>query len=403
MAIAHQESTSTGSGRDSLAGIKVIDVDTHLSEPYTLWTARAPAKWKERVPQVKTVDDKRQWVIDANTVMGPVSAVSVVQPGGEKSRGIEFFKWALEDVHAGSYDVKPRLEFMDGEGIWAQILYPNLLGFGGQRAASFDPELRLICTQIYNDAMAEFQEQSGGRLYGMALMPWWDVELAVQETIRCQKMGIKGINTNSSPQDHGIADLGQPYWNPLWEVCSDLRMPINFHIGNSSESMDFFGKACWPSQSDDRKLALGSTMLFLHNAQVFANIIYSGILERYPNLKFVSVESGVGWMPFLLEALDYELDEAAPKSKALLSMKPSEYFRRQIYACFWFEQRGFRAALDAVGINNIMFETDFPHPTCLYPDALEHVAHTLEGLTFEDKRKLLSANASRVYSISLPA
>jgi uncharacterized protein len=173
MASVHQ--TSTGSARDSIAGIKVIDVDTHLSEPYMLWTDRASAKWKERVPQVKTVDNKRQWVIDGKTVMGPVSAVSVVRPDGDKARGIEFFRWSLEDVHAGSYDVKPRLEFMDSEGIWAQILYPNLLGFGGQRAATFDPELRLVCTQIYNDAMAEFQQQSGGRLYGMALMPWWDV------------------------------------------------------------------------------------------------------------------------------------------------------------------------------------------------------------------------------------
>lgn len=103
-------------------------------------------------------------------------------------------------------------------------------------------------------------------------------------------------------------------------------------------------------------------------------------------------------MPFLLEALDYELEGAAPKSKSLLSMKPSDYFRRQIYACFWFQQRAC-AALDALGVDNIMFETDFPHPTCLYPNALEHVARTLEGLTFEDKRKLLGGTASKVYSI----
>ncbi|HEY2484427.1 MAG TPA: amidohydrolase family protein [Candidatus Binataceae bacterium] len=397
MATAHQE--SPGLGRESLAGIKVIDVDTHLSEPYTLWTKRAPAKWKERVPQVKTVDNKRQWVIGGTTVLGPVAAISVVKPEGEKSRGIEFFQYALEDVHAGSYDVKARLQFMDGEGIWAQILYPNLLGFGAQRAATVDPELRLVCIQIYNEAMAEFQEESGGRLYGMAYMPWWDVGQAVKETERCHKMGMKGINTNSSPQDHGLPDLGQSYWNPLWEICSDLRMPINFHIGSSTEANDFYGKSSWSSQSADRKLALGSTMLFMHNAQVFANLIYSGILERYPKLNFVSVESGVGWMPFLLEALDYELEEAAPNSKSLLSMKPSDYFRRQIYACFWFERRGFRAALDALGVDNIMFETDFPHPTCLYPNALEHVARTLEGLTFEDKRKLLGATASKLYSI----
>lgn len=135
MATAPQ--ASSASDRDTLAGIKVIDVDTHLSEPYTLWTERAPAKWKERVPQVKTVDNKRQWVIDRTRVMGPVAAISVVKPEGEKSRGIEFFGYALEDVHAGSYDVKARLQFMDGEGIWAQILYPNLLGFGRAAGSHF--------------------------------------------------------------------------------------------------------------------------------------------------------------------------------------------------------------------------------------------------------------------------
>ncbi len=235
----------------------------------------------------------------------------------------------------------------------------------------------------------------------MALMPWWDVELAVKETRRCHAMGLKGINTNSSPQDHKIPDLGQRYWDPLWEVCSELSMPVNFHIGSSTEGMDWYGKASWPCQSEEQKLALGSTMLFMHNAQVFANIIYCGLLERFPKLNFVSVESGVGWMPFLLEALDYELDEAAPHARDFLTMRPSEYFKRQIYACFWFEQKGFRAALDIIGPDNIMFETDFPHPTCLYPKALEHVADTLKGLDFDTRRKLLSANAARVYSIPL--
>jgi len=400
MAAAIQESR-TGSGRDALAGIKVIDVDTHLTEPYDLWSARAPARWKDRVPQVKQIGGRPQWVIDGDTVMRFASPSSVVRTGGDKSRGIEFMKWQIEEVHPGSYDVKARLAFMDSEGIYAQILYPNLLGFGGQRAASLDPELRLVCTQIFNDAMADIQRESGGRIFPMALMPWWDVELAVKETRRCHAMGLKGINTNSSPQDHKIPDLGQRYWDPLWEVCSEFSMPVNFHIGSSTEGMDWYGKASWPCQTEEQKLALGSTMLFMHNAQVFANIIYCGLLERFPKLNFVSVESGVGWMPFLLEALDYELDEAAPHARDFLTMRPSEYFKRQIYACFWFEQKGFRAALDIIGPDNIMFETDFPHPTCLYPKALEHVADTLKGLDFDTRRKLLSANAARVYSIPL--
>jgi uncharacterized protein len=349
------------------------------------------------VPQIKEINGKRQWVIDRDTVMGYANASSMVRTDGVKSQGIEFFKWQLEDVHPGSYNLKPRVSFMESEGNLRAD--PNLLGFGGQRVASFDSELRLVCTQIFNDAMAEMQRESGNRIFGMALMPWWDVELAVKETRRRHSMGMKGINTNSGPQDHKVPDLGQRYWDPLREVCSELSMPIIFHIGSSSEGMDWYGKASWPCQTEEQKLALGSTMLSMHNAQVFANIIYCGLLERFPKLRFVSVESGVGWMPFLLEALDYELDEAAPHAKDLLTMRPSEYFRRRIYACLWFERKGFRAALDMIGPDNIMFETGFPHPTCLYPNALEHVALTLEGLDFDTKRRLLSANAARVYSI----
>ncbi len=115
---------------------------------------------------------KRQWVIDRNTVMGYANTSSVVRTDGVKSQGIEFFKWQLEDVHPGSYNVKSRVAFMDSEGIYAQILYPNLLGFGSQRAASFDAELRLVCTQIFNDAMAEIQRESGNGIFPMALMPW---------------------------------------------------------------------------------------------------------------------------------------------------------------------------------------------------------------------------------------
>jgi predicted TIM-barrel fold metal-dependent hydrolase len=399
MPTAQQESASAGAGRDSLAGIKVIDVDTHLTEPHDMWTSRAPAKWKERVPQVKMIDGKRQWVIDGDHPMAIANPSSVVRPDGAKARGIEFLKWEIEEVHPGSYDVKSRLAFMDGEGIWAQIIYPNLLGFGGLRAATLDPELRVLCTQIFNDAMAEVQQQSGNRIFPMALMPWWDMDATIKEVRRCHAMGLKGINTNSSPHDHKVPDLGEPHWDPLWEICSDLNLPINFHIGSSTEGIDWFGKAPWPSQSVDRRIALGSTMLFMHNAQIFANIIYSGLLERFPKLKFVSVESGVGWMPFLLETLDYELEEAAPRAKKILKMKPSEYFKRNVYSCFWFEDEGLHNAIRAVGVDNIMFETDFPHPTCLYPNALERVAHTLEGLSNEAKRKLLSGNAARVYSI----
>jgi uncharacterized protein len=120
-----------------------------------------------------------------------------------------------------------------------------------------------------------------------------------------------------------------------------------------------------------------------------------------PIVAIVSVESGVGWMPFLFEALDYELEEAAPDSKSLLSMRPSDYFQRQIYACFWFERRGFRAALDALGVDNIMFRDGFPPPNLPVSKCLGTRGADTGGLSFEDKRKLLGATASKVYSIPI--
>ena len=132
---------------------------------------------------------------------------------------------------------------------------------------------------------------------------------------------------------------------------------------------------------------------------MLSNIIFSGVLERFPKLKFASVESGVGWIPFVLEALDYQMEEEVPGASEILSMKPSEYFRRQIYACFWFERKGLPAALESLGPDNLMFESDFPHPTCLYPAPLSYPAQVLTGIDHGVLRKLMSGNAARVYSI----
>jgi predicted TIM-barrel fold metal-dependent hydrolase len=330
----------------------------------------------------------------------------VIRNDGSKARGVEFMEWHIDDAHRGAYDVDARLAMMDELGIWAHIVYPNsgIVGFGGSGLASVtDPELRLLCTTIYNDAMAELQEESGQRLFPMAMTPYWDIEAAVAEVRRAHALGLKGINTSSDPQNQGCPDLAERHWDPLWEVCSELGMPVNFHIGASETSSSWFGNSPWPSLDPERKLALGSSMMYLTNARVLANIIYAGILERHPSLHFVSVESGIGWLPFMLQALDYQLLETAPGSRSSLSLMPSEYFRRQIHACFWFEAQdaGLETLVESVGVDNVMFETDFPHPTCLYPESLDQAAPGLASLTPDVRTKVLSSNAAALYSVPL--
>jgi predicted TIM-barrel fold metal-dependent hydrolase len=390
-------------------GIKVIDIDSHLSEPLDLWTSRATPKYRDRVPQMRMLDGQWVWTIDRDRSMGVGSASSVIYRDGSKAAGIEFTDWQVDEVHPGCSRVKERLEFMDENGLWAQIVYPNVLGFAGQgrapmgapRREPVDADLRQVSTQIYNDAMAEMQAESGGRLLPMALLPWWDIDRAVLEAERCFAMGMRGVNINSDPQLHGMQDLSGEYWTPLWELCSDKGLPVNFHIGASESTMSWYGESPWPSLQPEEKLAVGGTMMFISNAKVILNLITSGVLERFPKLNFVSVESGIGWIPFILETLDYSLAESGARRLDKLSMTPFEYFRRQIYASFWFEGRDTAAAIRRVGVDNVMFETDFPHPVCLYPRPLEQVRSCLADLTAEERRKVLSANAARVYGIPL--
>jgi uncharacterized protein len=384
-----------------LEGIQVIDADTHLTEPHDLWTSRAPRQWADRVPQVREVKGRPMWTIDGE-VFGNAVGASVVLPDGSKTLGTDFMRLGIDEVHAGASSIEPRLAVMDALGIYAQIVYPNVVGFGGQRFADVvDPELKLLCATIFNDAMAEFQDSSGQRMFPMALLPWWDIDAAVAEVARAHSLGLRGVNTNADPQNEGYPDLADRHWDPVWEACADLGMPVNFHIGASATSMSWLGSMPWPSLDDERKLALGSLMVMISNFRTIGNLLLSGVLERHPELQIVSVESGLGWIPFLLEGLDYEIGECAPHIADHLALKPSDYFRRQVHICFWFERDGLQGALAMLGPDNILFETDFPHPTCLYPDPLTRAMQPLVDVDPAVRRKLLSTNAATLYRIPL--
>jgi predicted TIM-barrel fold metal-dependent hydrolase len=277
------------------------------------------------------------------------------------------------------------------------------VGIGGQNLAKAtqDPVLRRLCVELYNDAMAEMQEKSNLRLLPMPVMPAWSIEDCVLEAQRCADLGFRGVNMTSNPEDAGSSDLADRAWDPFWEVCADLHLPIHFHIGASQTSLTFYGKYFWPSLHENMKPAVGGSMLFLNNAGVIINSVYAGIFDRFPNLKMVSVESGIGWIPFILETMDYEIIENAPEQAAELSRKPSEYFEDHWYATFWFEQNGgdLQGLIDRVGENNVMFETDYPHPTCLYPNPLETVEERMGSLRPETRRKVLGENAAKLYRL----
>ena len=171
---------------------------------------------------------------------------------------------------------------------------------------------------------------------------------------------------------------------------------MHFHIGASVTAMGFYGRYPWASHPPSTRLAIGGTLLFIGNARVVVNVILAGMFDRYPDLKMVSVESGCGWIPFILEALDYEMEENAPGDLAKLSRKPSEYFRSNLYATYWFERNQGklpRAFRERSGEDSIMFATDFPHPTCLYPRPVERAQETMAALSPEVRGALAGQDA----------
>ena len=382
--------------------VRVVDADTHMTERHDLWTSRAPAKYKDRVPRVERIDGATQWVVERDVVLGRAGAGGVVDVDGKKGRSFEgLYEWELEQGHRAGWDLDARMELLDEIGIWAQIVFPGVVGLGGQNLGDLvtDIELRNLCLEIFNDANAETQTASGNRLLPMAILPAWDIDACVREVERAKSLGLRGVNLTSDPQDLGSPDLANRAWDPVWEACAGLEMPVHFHIGASLTTMNFFGNYPWESHDDDTKLAIGGALLFIGNARVVVNMICSGMFDRYPALKIVSVESGMGWVPFILEALDYEMDENAPEAKARMQLLPSEYFKRNLFATFWFEKQNVPALIASVGEDNVLFETDFPHPTCLYPKPLDTVAEKMSVLSPAVQRKVLGENAARLYRL----
>lgn len=373
--------------------IPIIDVDTHYNEPLDLWTSRAPDHLRDRVPRVEVIEGVQQWVIEKDTLVMPWPGVCVIRDDGSKFVGdVSLSKF--DEMHKAATDPRERLKWMDEHGIHAQVIYPNLVAFGIDAIIDNAKDLELVnfCATAWNDYMIEVQTIGNGRLFPQALIPVWDPELAVKEAIRCHEAGLTGLNVPSAPESHDLPSLSNPIYDPLWRVAEDRDMMINFHIGTGGVNLQ-----TWDMEFSNA-FAAGSTVAITSNLRALANLIFSGVLDRFPKLKFCSVESGFGWIPFFLDLCEYQYDECGVTN---LKMRPKEYFKRQIYASYWFEKKP-QAAIDLLGIDNVMFETDFPHPTCLYPNIHEHIESSLSGLSDVDQRKILCENAARLYHIPMP-
>lgn len=381
--------------------VKFIDVDSHLTEPADLWTSRVSKKNAEYVPRVvpDPTSGRPRWRLGDHLSF----YVTELNHAGWR----EFYPSAppdYADADPGGWDPTARVKKLDENGIVAQVLYPNVIGFHAFAFMEMPGDAGLECVRVYNDFQAEFAATAPGRFLPQMFLPFWDVDASVAEMKRCRELGHKGINMGVETERMGLPRLRDEHWTPLLATAQDLELPIDFHIGTAMRTGDEMTKRMMQQRLDELQWAQNVAMEFMGNGRGICEIIMGGICQRFPRLKFVSVESGFGYIPFLLESLDWQFRSMSCDKLNPDWLLPSEYFRRQIYSTFWFET-GIARQIDLYP-DNVMFETDYPHPTSLSPgpgsyamSPQEVIKANLSGLTDEQRDKVLYRTAARVYGL----
>jgi predicted TIM-barrel fold metal-dependent hydrolase len=387
----------------------MISVDDHILEPRELWQQELPASMRERGPKVsrekaklsflggkltleRDVEDGHWcdlWLFDDLVMPTGLLHAPVGIPAEEQDNLPAIY----EDFREGTWDQKARLADMDANHVEVSINYPNTFPrFAGQGFAErADKELALASLRIYNDWMID--DWCGGigrgRLVPLTLVPLWDAQLAADEVRRCAAKGSHAIAFSENPSKLGFASLHSGKWDPLWAACEETDTTVSMHIGSSSQM---------PTTSDDAPLAV-SMSLNSQNAQgSLCDFVFSRTLERFPKLKIAYAESQVGWMPFLLERMDGVWHEGV--GGVDLAQPPSSYVRGRVYGCIFDDLHGLRSR-DEVGLECILFETDYPHANGTWPNTLS-VAHRLcteAGMNATEAARLVRGNAIDCYGL----
>jgi predicted TIM-barrel fold metal-dependent hydrolase len=378
----------------------IIDTDSHIIEAPDVWTARmSKQKWGDSIPHVKWDESTKMeaWFIGERRFANAWSAAWV---GWEKP-----FPSApprRENVYPPALDAAERVKVMDQTQIRAAVLYPNLafVGYNIHKALA-DPAYQLDVLRAYNDWLMDWIAVAPERFVPLALTPYWDVDAAVAEVGRAARKGYRGVVFPAAPHMQGHPFLGDRHWDPFWSAVQEAGMSINFHAGDGDMSA-YIGPERLALEGPALMVARAQPAGFLYTAIQLTDLLFSGVLPRYPKLKFVFAECGIGWVPFVLEAADHHFLRNKVRSEhPEFELMPSDYYRRQVYSNYWFEQLE-DWHIEKVGLQSILFETDFPHPTCLHGSQVQEAVETRLGKVDQKARDaILWKNAAELYGIEV--
>ena len=370
----------------------LISVDDHVQEPPDLWTERLPqAKWGDRIPHLATRDDGSQyWVVDGQPLSLPgVAIAGAAMP----DRALEPQKW--DDVPQLAYDPSARLRAMDADGVDYSVLYPTVAGLAGETFGRIaDPELELACVQAYNDWLIDTWASASPRFVPQCIAPL-NGEAAAQEIRRAVAKGHKGVVFPSVPEHvrAGSPHINEPDYEPIWQACQELNVPVCFHAGCSKE-MQF---PAYHNLSPGLAASLEAITRPISSVQVVANFLYSRILMRYPGLKVVFAETSLAWGAYEIETADHQFERQRLIQEGY-DMTPSEMFHRQCFMTGWYDRMAIETR-QYLGVDNIMWGINIPQATSTWPNTRETLAKSFDGVPKDERDQMLWGNAANLYQL----
>ena len=376
---------------------KRISADCHLDMcwmPPELFVSEAPRELKERMPYVEERPDGPRWVARNGADFGLKNGVG---PGGapfvpgqnhrvDKMAETGLYTDGKKDVRRVS-DPHLRIKDMDRDGVDAEVIYGILMAASRLN----DREASNEMLRIYNDWLKDFCSHYPGRSLGLACLPYGDIDAAVQEIYRVAKAGgLAGIELSCS---WDMDPMWHPMWEPLWKAVSDVDLPLHFHTFPTTDP-----KVRERATGLARRAALftGVSAFQMGLINIIAAMMGANVFERYPNLRVSFGESGVGWIPYALDRMDFEWED---RFRDLgLKMKPSDYWRRQCRATFQYDRIGPKL-IDDMGLETLMWGSDYPHTDGIWPESSKYIAEQFAGLSPAAIQQITCGNAAKFYRL----
>jgi predicted TIM-barrel fold metal-dependent hydrolase len=374
------------------ASARLLSADDHMIEPRHLWVDRVPARYKDSCPRIVEKDGREAWLYEDELTYIPMGSCRALPGFSEAGYPPAPGTARYDEIRPGCYDPVERIKDMDTDGVWGQLCFPNYARFAGHRffLNVKDGDLALACLKTYNDYLLdEWCATDPARLYGAAILPLNDIDLAVAELERVIGKGARAIAFSENPTVLGLPSVHTDHWDPLWAIAQEARVPVCTHIGSSSRLV---------TTSADAPPTVLVTLIGLNSMMACADWLLSGTLERFADLKLILSEGGAGWIPYILERADKAFHDKRIQPNLAIgqtskggTIPPSQLFAEHVYVCLVDEHFAL-ACLDQIPVDNLLFEGDYPHGDGLWPDNRKYLENVLADVPDDDAVKIAEGN-----------